>query len=410
MPTSPASHSPVNLPPLTVPLDTLLPQDAPHAVLVGRVWRPERGGPSIVSVRMIQGEPRLFDISAAAPTMRDLCEAPDPLAVAAMPGEDLGPLAAIAANTPPDMRDEARPWLLAPTDLQAVKAAGVTFAISMLERVIEERARGNPDAAAAIRGEIVRLIGDDLSRLKPGSPEAMRLKEVLIAQGIWSQYLEVGIGPDAEIFTKAPPMAAVGTGADAGIHPASSWNNPEPEVVLVVSSRGAIVGATLGNDVNLRDVEGRSALLLGKAKDNNASAALGPFIRLLDTRFTLDRVRAITVSLRVEGADGFVLEGASSLSRISRDPVDLVAQMIGPHHQYPDGAVLYLGTMFAPIQDRDAPGQGFTHKTGDIVTIATADLGALRNRMRPTQDCAPWTYGTGALMRNLAGRGLLQPR
>jgi fumarylacetoacetate (FAA) hydrolase family protein len=400
------------LPALTLPLDTLLPADAADAVLVGRVWRPDCDGPSIVAVRMAGGVPHLIDITRAAPTMRDLCEAADPVALAGrqgddLEGEDLGPLSAIAANTPPDNRDPGKPWLLAPTDLQAVKAAGVTFAISMLERVIEERARGNPDGAAAIRAEIVRLIGDDLSRLKPGSPEAMRLKEVLIAQGAWSQYLEVGIGPDAEIFTKAPPMAAVGTGADAGIHPASSWNNPEPEVVLVVNSRGAIVGATLGNDVNLRDVEGRSALLLGKAKDNNASAALGPFIRLLDTRFTLDRVRAITVSLHVEGADGFVLEGSSSLSRISRDPVDLVAQMIGPHHQYPDGAVLYLGTMFAPIQDRDAPGQGFTHKTGDIVTIATADLGALRNRMRPTQDCPPWTFGAGGLMRNLARRGLL---
>jgi fumarylacetoacetate (FAA) hydrolase family protein len=399
--------APASLPPLTLPLDTLLPIDAAHAVLVGRVWRPDVDGPAIVAVRMAADGPRLVDVSAWAPTMRDLCEAADPLALAAMAGEDLGPLAAIAANTPPDTRDGARPWLLAPTDLQAVKAAGVTFAISMLERVIEERARGNPEGAAAIRAEIVRLIGDDLSRLKPGSPEAMRLKQVLIAQGAWSQYLEVGIGPDAEIFTKAPPMAAVGTGADAGIHPASSWNNPEPEVVLVVNSRGAIIGATLGNDVNLRDVEGRSALLLGKAKDNNASATLGPFIRLFDGRFTLDRVRAITVSLKVEGADGFVLEGSSSLARISRDPADLVAQMIGPHHQYPDGAVLYLGTMFAPIQDRDAPGQGFTHKAGDIVTIATDDLGSLRNRMRSTQDCPPWAFGTGALMRNLARRGLL---
>src|SRR5206468_4622848 len=176
---------------------------------------------------------------------------------------------------------------------------------SMLERVIEEKARGNPAAATAIRAEIVALIGDDLSKLKPGSPEAMRLKEVLISQDAWSQYLEVGIGPDAEIFTKAQPMAAVGTGAAIGVLAASTWNNPEPEVVVVVNSRGEIVGASLGNDVNLRDLEGRSALLLGKSKDNNASTAIGPFIRLFDKTLTLDDVRRAQVRLTVKGDDGF---------------------------------------------------------------------------------------------------------
>jgi fumarylacetoacetate (FAA) hydrolase family protein len=382
-----------------------LPDDAAGATLVGRVWRPDLGGPSVVAVR----DGAVLDISASFPTVRDLCEARDPASAArAVGGEAIGSVDALLGNTLVDTRDPRRPWLLAPIDLQAVKAAGVTFAISMLERVIEERARGDMNAAAAIRAEVSRLVGDDLSKLKPGSPEAMQLKQTLIRQGAWSQYLEVGIGADAEIFTKCQPMASVGTGMDAGLHPNSSWNNPEPEVVLAVSSDGRIVGATLGNDVNLRDVEGRSALLLGKAKDNNASCAVGPFLRLFDAGFTLGDIRSTTVSLLVDGPDGFELRGESSIARISRDPADLVAQMVNTHHRYPDGAVLFLGTMFAPIQDRDAPGQGFTHKYGDIVTISAPRLGRLVNRMRPTDQCEAWSFGAGALMRNLAGRGLLR--
>ncbi len=384
-------------------LQSALPDEA-GAALAGRVWRPDAGGPSVIAIR--DGE--AVDISREFPTMRDLCEADDPAAALRQAqGERIGSAAAILANTPPVIRDGSKPWMLAPVDLQAVKAAGVTFVASMLERVIEERARGDLAAAAAIRMDVERLVGGDLRRLTPGSPEAAALKETLVAQNAWSQYLEVGIGPDAEIFTKAPPMAAVGPGMDVGVHPKSVWNNPEPEIVLVVASTGRIVGATLGNDVNLRDVEGRSALLLGKAKDNNASCALGPVLRFFDRDFGLDDIRKADVSLTVEGEDGFRLEGLSSISEISRDPADIVAQMINPHHQYPDGAVLFLGTMFAPVEDRDAPGKGFTHKAGDIVTISTARLGRLVNRVRPTDQCEPWTFGAGALMRNLAARGLL---
>ncbi len=392
------------MPTVTDALFPALPDDHTGAALAGRVWRPQLGGPSVIAIR----DGMAFDISARFPTLRDLAEADDPAAaLREAGGEALGPLDAILANTPPDRRDPARPWLLAPCDLQALKACGVTFPISMLERVIEERARGDMQAAVAIRDQVNRLVGSDLASLRPGSPQAMQLKAVLIEQGAWSQYLEVGIGPDAEIFTKAQPMSAVGTGMDAGVHPISTWNNPEPEVVLAIASSGRIVGATLGNDVNLRDVEGRSALLLSKAKDNQGSTAIGPFLRLFDSAFGIDDIRRTVVALTVEGTDGFRLEGSSSMARIARDPVDLAGQLLNAHHAYPDGAMLFLGTMFAPVEDRDAPGKGFTHKPDDIVTIAAPRLGRLVNRIRPTDACERWTFGAGALMRNLAARALL---
>jgi fumarylacetoacetate (FAA) hydrolase family protein len=381
-------------------ISAALPADAADAVLIGRA-QVAGTGPVLVQVR----PDGVFDLSQVAATCSELLELPDPAAaVRAASGERLGSTADVHANIAFDARDPALPWFLAPCDLQAIKAAGVTFVASMLERVIEEQARGDASRAEAVRAAVVAVIGDNLGAVRPGSDEAMRLKEVLLEQGMWSQYLEVGIGPDAEIFTKSQPMSAVGTGAEVGIHPGSAWNNPEPEIVLAVNSRGEACGAALGNDVNLRDFEGRSALLLGKAKDNNASCAIGPFIRLFDAQFDIGDVRRCDLSMQVTGPEGFVMQGASSLSKISRDPLDLVGQAIGANHQYPDGLVLFLGTMFAPTQDRHGPGQGFTHVVGDIVTVSTPRLGTLANRVNTSDKVVPWTYGITALMRDLARR------
>ena len=371
-------------------------------IFVGRIWSPDVAGPSVVTIR----DGTVVDItSSGVPTVSDLCEQTDPPGyVRAAMGRSVGPLAEIAANRPGDI---SRPHFLAPCDLQAVKACGVTFASSMVERVIEEKAAGDPSRALEIRSRVGAAIGGSLRNIKAGSAEAARVKEALKAEGLWSQYLEVGIGPDAEVFSKAQILSSVGPGADVGLHPISKWNNPEPEIVLAVSSTGRIVGAALGNDVNLRDVEGRSALLLSKAKDNNASCAIGPMIRLFDETFTLDDVRAAELDLTVTGTDGFEMTGRSSMKEISRDPADLVGQTIGRHHQYPDGLMLFLGTMFAPVKDRDVPGEGFTHKIGDVVKISTPGLGHLRNTVRLATDCAEWTFGPRALMRNLAARGLI---
>jgi len=372
-------------------------------VLIGRVWFPEVDGPALVAAR---GD-ELLDVSTIAPTCSQLLELDDPVAAirAARSLPRIGDLTDYAGTA--TGREADAPRLLAPCDLQAIKASGVTFVASLLERVIEEQARGDARKADAVRQSIVNIIGDNLRSIRPGSPQAAAVKAALIAQGVWSQYLEVGIGPDAEIFTKAQPMSAVGHGAPIGIHPDSQWNNPEPEIVLAVNSRGRIAGATLGNDVNLRDFEGRSALLLGKAKDNNASCAIGPFIRLFDDSFTLDDVRRCDVELKVTGRDGFTFTATSSMSQISRDPQELVEHAMGRHHQYPDGMMLFLGTMFAPTIDRFGPGQGFTHAVGDLVEVSTPALGRLVNRVEHTNTIAPWTFGTTALMKTLARRGLL---
>ena len=385
--------------------EACLPADREQATLIGRMWNPDASGPVLV---VAIGD-ALHDISSVAPTSTALMELPDPATAvrAARGAPKLAALSDVLANSAAQRQDTGKPYLLAPCDLQAIKASGVTFVSSMLERVIEEHTRGDPAKAESVRQSLVAAIGDDLRTVRPGSPEAKRVKEALVKAGAWSQYLEVGIGPDAEIFTKAQPMSAVGTGAEIGIHPKSEWNNPEPEIVLAIGSHGRTLGATLGNDVNLRDFEGRSALLLGKAKDNNASCAIGPFIRLFDERFGIDDVRRCELAMRVDGPDGFALDGASSIAMISRDPLDLAAQAIGSNHQYPDGLVLFLGTMFAPTKDRHGPGQGFTHVIGDIVTVATPKLGALVNRVNHSDRIAPWTIGAGALMMSLARRGVL---
>jgi fumarylacetoacetate (FAA) hydrolase family protein len=365
-----------------------LPTDWQQAILLGRVQTAD--GPSPILVRSAI----VYDMARVAPTSAELIAL---ISEHGVPdgGERLGEI---------DTLDLA---LLAPVDLQCVKAAGVTFAASTLERVIEERARGDAAAADAIRAGLVARIGGDLSHVKPGSESAIALKAALIDDGLWSQYLEVAIGPDAEVFTKCPAMAAVGHSADIGVRSDSSWNNPEPEIALILDAKGRAVGAMLGNDVNLRDFEGRSALLLGKAKDNNASCALGPFIRIFDDSFSIDDVRQAEVHLHVRGQDGFVMEGSSNMALIARDPLDIAAQTFGSNHQYPDGFALFLGTMFAPTKDRDASGQGFTHKSGDIVRISSPKLGVLENCVVHCDQARPWEFGLTALMRNLASRGLL---
>ncbi|MEX5689359.1 MULTISPECIES: fumarylacetoacetate hydrolase family protein [Pseudomonas] len=392
------------MPKLKLTCNNTLPIDGLEGTLIGRAWVPgETAGPSPVVLRA----DGVFDLSQHFPTLSDLLESPSPLeAVRSARGRFIGSVEELLANTGVNC-DPASAFLLPPADLQVIKAAGVTFASSMIERVIEEQAGGDAVKAESVRSVVKAAIGDNLRSIKPGSSEAARLKTVLIGQGLWSQYLEVGIGPDAEIFTKAPVLASVGSGNEVGIHPESKWNNPEPEIVLAVNSHGRILGATLGNDVNLRDFEGRSALLLSKAKDNNASCAIGPFIRLFDEGFTLDDVRRCVVDLVVEGDDGFVLRGSSSMAQISRDPLELVAQTVGSNHQYPDGFMLFLGTLFAPTQDREEQGSGFTHKQGDSVSIGSPLLGTLHNRVTCSDQATPWTYGLRALMGNLAARGLV---
>lgn len=382
--------------------EAVLPTDAADATLVARVHEPRWQGPCVAAVRGDQ----VVDLTEHAPTVSHLLECEDAgTVVREAAGGRVWSLAELLRATAAGRRD--LPHLLAPIDLQVVKAAGVTFARSLLERVIEERTGGDPARAARVRERLAERVGGVVAEVRPGSPEAAEVRGLLVEEGLWSQYLEVGIGPDPEVFTKAPVLSAVGTGAEIGVLADSVWNNPEPEAVLAVDSRGHIRGATLGNDVNLRDVEGRSALLLPRAKDNNASCAVGPFLRLLDDHFDLAAVRALDIDLRITGEDGYVLDGSSTMREISRDITELVAAVHGPHHQYPDGFVLFTGTLFAPTEDRGAPGKGFTHQPGDVVRISSPRLGALVNTVTTSENAAPWEFGLRALMRSLAARGVL---
>jgi fumarylacetoacetate (FAA) hydrolase family protein len=386
-------------------MDSIFPDDTYQALLIARIFMPGQG-----AVLALATPEALYDLSSIAPTSADLLAINSPAALIADKRLQLPKLADmqnVLANSTLAQPDLSQPYLLAPCDLQPIKAAGVTFVASMLERVIEEQARGDASRALAVREKVSKVIGDNLRAIVPGSATALQVKALLMEMGLWSQYLEVGIGKDAEVFTKSQAMSAVGYGAQIGIHPESQWNNPEPEVVLAVSPQGAVQGVALGNDVNLRDFEGRSALLLGKAKDNNASCAIGPFIRLFDSHFSIDDVRQCDIALTVKGQDGFVMEGSSSMSQISRDPLDLVAQTLNANHQYPDGFMLFCGTMFAPTKDRFGVGQGFTHAVGDSVTVSSHRLGTLRNTVNTCDKIRPWTYGSRALMRDLSQRGLL---
>lgn len=384
---------------MTIDSLPLLPHDGERALLVGRIWDPQLGGPRVAA---FHGE-AAHDLTHVAATVSELLERPDHVDIVRQAGAQDPTWRTRDVVDASLSQQTARPHLLAPIDLHVVKACGVTFVDSLIERVIEERVGGDPAKAAQTRALVVEALGGSVATVRPGSPQALRAKTVLQQQGLWSQYLEVGIGPDAEVFTKAPVLSSVGPGAGIGIPRASRWNNPEPELVLVVDSRGQVVGATLGNDVNLRDVEGRSALLLGKAKDNNASSALGPFVRLIDDDFTLDTLRSEEILLDVTGLDGFHMQGRNSLSRISRPFEELVAATIGDHHQYPDGFALYTGTLFAPTTDRDEPGQGFTHKTGDVVQISSSHLGTLVNTVAASEDLPPWTFGLREFLRYLTG-------
>ena len=369
---------------------------------IGRIWDNSKDGPSLIKIK--DGD--VYDItSKEIPTVRDLLELEDVKNyLSNVQGIKLLSLEELFVSS---LKKKAEYCLLAPCDFQAIKACGVTFAKSMVERVIEERAAGDPKKAESLRNHIGGLIGDSLQNIIPGSDKALEVKSALIKEGLWSQYLEVGIGKDAEVFTKAQTLSSVGYGAEVGLNPISNWNNPEPEIVLAINSKGIIKGATLGNDVNLRDVEGRSALLLGKAKDNNASCSIGPFIRLFDETYSIDDMKSSHITLKVEGEDGYILNGSSSMSEISRDPEDLVNQTIGRHHQYPDGFMLFLGTLFAPTEDRDVEGEGFTHKIGDKVTISEHHLGELINFVNLSTACPQWDFGIASMIKNLSQRGLL---
>ncbi len=379
----------------STPQATIWPTDGHDPLLIGRVFDPDTGGPRVVQVR---GD-EVSDLTDEFPTVSGLLEHPDLVAILGKTRPARWSLQALVEGSEPPQDGGAH--LLSPVDLHVIKACGVTFVDSLIERVIEEKCAGDPDRAQQVRQQVVGSLGGSLRGVEPGSERAEAIKKILIDQDVWSAYLEVGIGPYAEIFTKAPVLSSVGFGAHVGIPTFSAWNNPEPELVLAVTSVGNVVGALLGNDVNLRDIEGRSSLLLGKAKDNNAQCSLGPFIRVFDNHVTLDTISHETIHLSVQGEDGFVMTGTNSVEKISRPLESLVAQTIGDHHQYPDGFVLFTGTLFAPTQDRGTDGAGFTHAPGDVVSVWSEHLGLLRNTTGVSEHLPPWEFGIGRFVEYL---------
>jgi len=378
-----------------------LPDECREGTWLGRAWLPASfapsniAGPHVITVR----DGQVIELSDCFDSIADITRHPTPTAaVQNATGVSICSLNTLLENSlfyklPADIRKSQQPSLLAPNDIQAIKACGVTFVASLIERVIEEKALGNPSKAEEIRAVVHAAIGDNLKDIEPGSPQTEILKAKLIAQGIWSAYLEVGIGPDVEVFTKSQPMSAIPCGSQLGVLETSQWNNPEPEVAFLVSPQGSFLGAALANDVNLRDYEGRSSLLLGKAKDQNGSCPIGPMFRLFDDSYSLDDAANTEVNLSIVGEDGFCSTGENRMSEISRSVDSIIKQVCNGSHQYPDGIAIMLGTMFAPTEDRGEEGMGFTHKVGDRVEISSPKLGKLVNWVNYCHEIPEWSYG-----------------
>jgi len=379
----------------------VLPSDGYAGTLVGRALFPGVfPGPCVVAIR----EDGVHNISGTVPTMAQLLNAPNPLATLQRALRNcvyLGPLESLLENSTPSTHDPLKPYLLTPIDLQAVKAVGLTFVNGLLQRFADD------NGGAATVAKMEKAAGVALGKILPGSEEAARLRTALMEDGLWNDTLEVGFGPDVELFTKAQPLSAVGTGAEIAVLPTSKQTFAEPEVVLMLNADGKICGATLGCDMTARDVEARSLLLLGRAKDQNATCAVGPFIRLFDQTFSLPNVQGMNLTYAFEGADDAVFTDTGSMDQIGRGLITLARQVVNEHHGYPDGVALFTGCMFKAPSSRGASDTPFTHQVGDVVIIKASPLGTLINRVNTTDKVRPWSFGMSDLMANLANRQLL---